>query len=89
MTQAEQATLRYNYLMSVTKDAQGDFARTAGTWANQVRLLKLNIQSLSAVMGQGIIAAVLPAIKALNALMSRLMQAANMFRNFMYVLTIP
>lgn len=30
MTQAEQATLRYNYLMSVTKDAQGDFARTAG-----------------------------------------------------------
>lgn len=60
MTQAEQATLRYNYLMSVTKDAQGDFARTAGTWANQVRLLKLNIQSLSAVMGQGIIAAVLP-----------------------------
>lgn len=86
MTQAEQATLRYNYLMSVTKDAQGDFARTAGTWANQVRLLKLNIQSLSAVMGQGIIAAVLPAIKALNALMSRLMQAANMFRNFMYVL---
>lgn len=86
MTQAEQATLRYNYLISVTKDAQGDFARTAGTWANQVRLLKLNIQSLSAVMGQGIIAAVLPAIKALNALMSRLMQAANMFRNFMYVL---
>lgn len=86
MTQAEQATLRYNYLMSVTKDAQGDFARTAGTWANQVRLLKLNIQSLSAVMGQGIIAAVLPAIKALNALMSKLMQAANMFRNFMYVL---
>lgn len=86
MTQAEQATLRYNYLMSVTKDAQGDFARTAGTWANQVRLLKLNIQSLSAVMGQGIIAAVLPAIKALNALMSRLMQAANMFRNFMYVM---
>ena len=86
MTQAEQATLRYNYLMSVTKDAQGDFARTAGTWANQVRLLKLNIQSLSAVMGQGIIAAVLPAIKALNALMSKLMQAANAFRNFMYVL---
>ena len=86
MTQAEKATLRYNYLMSVTSDMQGDFARTAGTWANQVRLLTLNFQSLSAVIGQGLIAGILPAIQALNALMSKLMQAANAFRNFMYVL---
>ena len=86
MTQAEKATLRYNYLMSVTSDMQGDFARTAGTWANQVRLLTLNFQSLSAVIGQGLIAGILPAIQALNALMSKLMQAANVFRNFMYVL---
>ena len=86
MTQAEKATLRYNYLMSVTSDMQGDFARTAGTWANQVRLLTLNFQSLSAVIGQGLIAGILPAIQAINALMSKLMQAANVFRNFMYVL---
>lgn len=86
MTQAEKAALRYNYLMSVTSDMQGDFARTAGTWANQVRLLTLNFQSLSAVIGQGLIAGILPAIQALNALMSKLMQAANVFRNFMYVL---
>ena len=86
MTQAEKATLRYNYLMSVTSDMQGDFARTAGTWANQVRLLTLNFQSLSAVIGQGLIAGILPAIQALNVLMSKLMQAANVFRNFMYVL---
>ena len=86
MTQAEKATLRYNYLMSVTGDMQGDFARTAGTWANQVRLLTLNFQSLSAVIGQGLIAGILPAIQAINALMSKLMQAANVFRNFMYVL---
>lgn len=86
MTQAEKATLRYNYLMSVTSDMQGDFARTSGSWANQVRLLTLNFQSLSAVIGQGLIAGILPAIQALNALMSKLMQAANVFRNFMYVL---
>lgn len=86
MTQAEKATIRYNYLMSVTSDMQGDFARTSGTWANQVRLLTLNFQSLSAVIGQGLIAGILPAIQALNALMSKLMQAANAFRNFMYVL---
>ena len=56
------------------------------TYANQVRLLTLNFQSLSAVIGQGLIAGILPAIQALNALMSKLMQAANVFRNFMYVL---
>lgn len=86
MSQAEKVALRYNYLMSATGDVQGDFARTSGTWANQVRLLTLNFQSLSAVIGQGLIAGILPAIQALNALMSKLMQAANVFRNFMYVL---
>lgn len=86
MSQAEKVALRYNYLMSVTGDVQGDFARTSGTWANQFRLLTLNFQSLSAVIGQGLIAGILPAIQALNALMSKLMQAANAFRNFMYVL---
>lgn len=86
MSQAEKVALRYNYLMSVTGDVQGDFVRTSGTWANQVRLLTLNFQSLSAVIGQGLIAGILPAIQALNALMSKLMQAANVFRNFMYVL---
>lgn len=86
MSQAEKVALRYNYLMSVTGDVQGDFARTSGTWANQVRLLTLNFQSLSAVIGQGLIAGILPAIQVLNALMAKLMQAANAFRNFMYVL---
>lgn len=86
MSQAEKVALRYNYLMSATGDVQGDFARTSGTWANQVRLLTLNFQSLSAVIGQGLIAGILPAIQALNALMEKLMQAANAFRNFMYVL---
>lgn len=86
MSQAEKVALRYNYLMSVTGDVQGDFARTSGSWANQVRLLTLNFQSLSAVIGQGLIAGILPAIQALNALMAKLMQAANAFRNFMYVL---
>ena len=57
------------------------------TWANQVRLLQLNIQSLASTIGQGLIAAVLPAIQAINALFSVLMRAAEAFRNFMYALT--
>lgn len=87
MSLAEQQILRYNYILSVTKQQQGDFARTAGTWANQMRLLRLNLQSISAIIGQGLIAALLPAIKLLNKFMEKLMQAAKVFRDFMYVLT--
>lgn len=86
MTLAEQSILRYNYILAKTGDAQGDFARTAGSYANQIRLLKLNLQSIAAVIGQGLIAAILPAIKVLNKLMEKLMQAAKVFRDFMYVL---
>ena len=39
MSQAEQVLLRYNYLLSVTTDAQGDFERSAGTFANQTKTL--------------------------------------------------
>lgn len=87
MTQAEQVMLRYNYLMDTTSAQQGDFARTSGTWANQVRLLTLNIQQLAATIGQGLISAVLPSVTALNKLFSVLQKAAVAVRNFFYVLT--
>lgn len=87
MTLAEQTMLRYNYILDKTKFAQNDFSRTAGTFANQLRLLRLNIQSIAATIGQGLIAAILPAIKVLNKLMEKLKQAAKVFRDFMYVLT--
>ena len=52
MTQAEQATLRYQYIMSATADAQGDFANTSDGLANQQRILQLEIQTLAAEIGQ-------------------------------------
>ena len=57
------------------------------TWANQIRLLQLNIQQLAATIGQGLISAVLPAVTALNKLFSVLQKAAVAVRNFFYVLT--
>lgn len=39
MNQAEQTALRYNYIMQATADAQGDFSRTSGSFANQQKLL--------------------------------------------------
>ena len=52
MTQAEQATLRYQYIMQATSDAQGDFARTSDSYANQQRIMQLNLENLSATIGQ-------------------------------------
>lgn len=86
MSQADQQLLRYSYLMSVTSAQQGDFARTANTHANQIRLLRLNLQQLAATIGQGLISAITPAIHALNVLMKYLIAAANAFRSFMYTL---
>lgn len=52
MTEAEKATLRYNYLMAQTADAQGDFARTSDSFANQQRILELQTQNLAAAFGE-------------------------------------
>lgn len=38
MTQAEKIELRYQYVMKSTKNAQGDFVRTFGNYANQKRV---------------------------------------------------
>ena len=51
MTQAEKTLLRYNYVMERTQNVQGDFVRTQGTWANQTRMLKQNLQQLGSVIG--------------------------------------
>lgn len=47
MNQASQTLLRYNYLMSVSKDAQGDFAKTQGSYANQQRLFSVTLSQIT------------------------------------------
>ena len=52
MTQAEKVNLRYAYVMSVTTNAQGDFARTSDGTANQMRMTSERVKELSANIGQ-------------------------------------
>ncbi|NLT98999.1 MAG: hypothetical protein GXW96_12735 [Christensenellaceae bacterium] len=66
MTEAEKVTLRYNYLLSVTADAQGDFARTADEWANQLRTAQMNVDGLAASFGETLLPALQPVLKAFN-----------------------
>lgn len=87
MTQAEQALLRYNYLLSVTGDAQGDFARTSDGWANQTRILSEQFNSLKATLGSAFIAVLTPVIKMLNWVVAKLQIAAAYFKAFVESIT--
>lgn len=69
MTQAEKVLLRYNYVMANTQAAQGDFAKTANTWANSVRVLKQEFQAWGSIIGSVIINALKPFVQALNKVM--------------------
>ena len=71
MSQAEKTMLRYQYVLSNTTAAQGDFARTANTWANQVRILQEQIKKWASVIGTGVIAAFKPFLQTLNTVMAR------------------
>lgn len=52
MDQSQQVMLRYNYLMSVSKDAQGDFAKTSDSFSNQLRILQGRIKQMSTNLGK-------------------------------------
>ena len=87
MSQQEQALLRYNYLLSVTADAQGDFARTSDGWANQVRVLTERFNALKAAIGQGLIAVLTPVIRVLNNLLAKILTVTDAFSNMIAKIT--
>lgn len=82
MSQAEQVTLRYNYLMQATSDAQGDFARTTDSLANAQRVLEGNIATLKANIGEALLPVVNGAVEAINGLFKALEQKPDLEGQF-------
>ena len=70
MTQAEQTTLRYQYIMENAADAQGDFARTSDSFANLSKTLSQQLQSVGGEIGSAFIPYLKDAAKALNEVFS-------------------
>ena len=68
MSQGEQTMLRYQYLMQATADAQGDFAKTSDGYANGLRLLEANLESLKTKLGEVILPVVNDVLNAVNDL---------------------
>lgn len=82
MTEQEKVMLRYRFVMSSLADASGDFARTSTSWANQVRVLSLQFESLKATIGQGLINAFTPVIRVINTILAKLQTLAAYFKAF-------
>lgn len=87
MSEAEKVALRYSFVQNQLAAAQGDFARTSGSWANQVRILALQFDSLKATIGQGLINLFTPVIKVINTVIGKLITLANAFKSFTELIT--
>ena len=87
MTEQQKVALRYQFILDQLATASGDFAKTSDSWANQTRILKLQVDSLKASLGTGLINLFTPALKMINLLLSKLATLANAFRSFTELIT--
>lgn len=82
MTEQEKVALRYKFVLDKLSLANGDFARTSDSWANQTRVLSLRFSELKATLGQGFINVFTPIVKGINWVLSKLQVLANAFKSF-------
>ena len=73
MTQAEKTTLRYQYVIASTGNAQGDFARTQDGAANQMRIFTESIKEIGANLGQILLPAFTKMVTKVNNLLKAFM----------------
>lgn len=74
MDQAQKTALRMQYVLDNTKNAQGDFARTSDSSANQLRILTESLKELAAIAGQELIPIITPIIQKLNSIIQSIGQ---------------
>lgn len=82
MSEQEKVALRYKFVLDKLNIANGDFARTSDSWANQTRVLSLRFNELKATLGQGFINIFTPIVKEINMVLSKLQVLANAFKSF-------
>lgn len=87
MSEQEKVALRYQFVQAQLSKASGDFARTSDSWANQTRILSLQLEGLKATLGQGFINLFSPILKAVNTLLGKLGTLANAFKSFTELIT--
>ena len=87
MTEQEKTALRYQFVLDKLSLAQGDFARTSDSWANQTRVLSLRFDEFKATLGQGFINLFTPIVQGINWVLSKLQVLADAFKSFTEFIT--
>lgn len=87
MSEAEKVALRFAFVQQQLSLAAGDFSRTSGSWANQVRLMKLQMEQFMATIGQGLINLFTPILRLINTLLAKVLTLANAFKALTELLT--
>lgn len=82
MSEQEKVALRYSFVLDQLSGASGDFQRTSDGWANQMRVLNLNIESLKANIGQGLINLFTPLLIIINQVIEKLSVLGAKFKEF-------
>lgn len=86
MTQAQKVELRYAYVMAQTTNAQGDFARTGGGAANQMRIFQESLKQLGAQIGQVILPAFTKVVTQVNAVIKRFSEMSETSKTVIVVM---
>lgn len=72
MSQADQTTLRYKYVMEQLSLAQGDFAKTSDSWSNQTKILSESWTAFQGKIGMGLIEVFTPFLQVLNEIVDKM-----------------
>lgn len=75
MTQAEKVQLRYNYVMEMSKNAIGDYARTSDGTANSMRTFQASVENLATTLGQNLLPIVTPIIQKATEMVNTFAEA--------------
>lgn len=74
MDQSQKTTLRYQYVLAKTKDAQGDYARTSDGTANSIKTFKAALEDLGTVIGEKLLPILTPIIQKVTTWIDKFSQ---------------
>ena len=86
MTQGEKVMLRYQYVTDATANAHGDFERTGGGAANQMRMLQEGLKELGNEFGQVMLPTVVKVIKGINDFIGSISKTSDFSKKLIVII---
>lgn len=80
MSQAEKVQLRYNYVMEMAANAQGDYANTADGTANSLRTFQGAVDNLNIALGQHLLPVITPLVQRATEMVNAFAKASPQFQ---------